>query len=258
MVPSVLGAMPREWRWGLDPLPMVIRWTAELQWLKMPPPECRRPQAHWQVSYMELALDFEAYAGRQLPPAPQSRFVGGEMPLQEKARVLRLITSLMGRSIGQDTILPAKMINHCKTLFPMGARLVMGLEGRPLFTRPLEVSRHLHRLRVYGEERWAQKQRARQAQKKARRNRAQGAKPQRNPAATTDRRRCPAKGGAKRSAMHYGTDFYAHSARWREAPPLSSGGHRASRCEPGATCHTLHTTARAHTATQAGDTQTTV
>ena len=38
---------------------------------------------------MELALDFEAYAGRQLPPAPQSRFVGGEMPLQEKARVLK-------------------------------------------------------------------------------------------------------------------------------------------------------------------------
>ena len=135
--PPVLGAVPREWRWGPDLLPMVIRWTTELQWLKMPPPERRRPQVHWQVSYMELALDFEAYAGRQLPPAPQSGFVGGEMPLQEKARVLKLITSLMGRSIGQDTILPAKMTNHCKTLIPMGAGLVMGLEGCPLFTRPL-------------------------------------------------------------------------------------------------------------------------
>ena len=209
MIPPVLGAMPREWQWGLDLLPMVIRWTTELQWLKMPPPERRRPQAHWQVSYMELALDFEAYAGPQLPPAPQSRFVGGEMPLREKARVLRLITSLMGRSIGQDTILPAKMINHCKTLISMGAGLVMGLEVRPLFTKPLEVSRHLHRLRTYGEERWAQEQRARQAQKKAGRNNAQGAKPQRNPTEATDRKRCPAKGGAKRSAMHYGTDFYA-------------------------------------------------
>ena len=144
----------------------------ELQWLKMPPAERRRPQAHWQVSYMELALDFEAYAGRHLPPAPQSRFVGGEMPLQEKARVLRLITSLMGRAVGQDTILPAKMTNHCKTLIPMGAGLVMGLEGRPLFTRPLEVSRHLQRLRTYGEERWAQRQRSKQAQKKAGRDRA--------------------------------------------------------------------------------------
>ena len=35
--------------------------------------------------------------------------------------MLRLITSLMGRSVGQDTILPAKMINHCETLIPMGA-----------------------------------------------------------------------------------------------------------------------------------------
>ena len=158
---------------------------------------------------MELALDFEAYAGRQLPPALQSRFVGGEMPLHEKARMLRLITSLMGRAVGQDTILPAKMTNHCKTLIPMGAGLVMGLEGRPLFTRPPEVSRHLQRLRTYGEERWAQRQRSKQAQKKARRDRAQGAKPQRNPATPADRRRCPAKGGATRSALHYGTDFYA-------------------------------------------------
>ena len=37
--PPVLGAMPREWRWGPDLLPMVIRWTTELQWLKMPPAE---------------------------------------------------------------------------------------------------------------------------------------------------------------------------------------------------------------------------
>ena len=85
----------------------------------------------------------------------------------------------------------------------------MGLEGRPLFTRPLEVSRHLQRLRAYGEERWAQRQRSKQAQKKAKRDRAQGAKPQRNPATPADRRRCPAKGAARRSTLHYGTDFYA-------------------------------------------------
>ena len=41
----------------------------------------------------------------------------------------------MGRAVGQDTILPAKMTNHCKTLVPLGAGLVMGLEGRPLFGR---------------------------------------------------------------------------------------------------------------------------
>ena len=150
--------------------------------------------------------------------------------------MLRLITSLMGRALGQDTILPAKMTNHCKTLIPMGAGLVMGLEGRPLFTRPLEVSRHLHRLRTYGEERWAQKQRSKQAQKKARRDRTHGAKPQRNPATPADRRRCPAKGGAKRSALHYGTDFYAkpivpHGRRhppfkwWTRGQRMGAGSH---------------------------------
>ena len=36
---------------------------------------------------------------------------------------------------------------------------------------------------------------------------------------------------------------------------LSSGGHGAREWEPGATYHTLHTTTRAHTATQARDTQ---
>ena len=55
----------------------------------------------------------------------------------------------MGRAVGQDTILPANMTNHYKALIPMGAGLVMGLEGRPFFTRPLEVSRHLQRLRAY-------------------------------------------------------------------------------------------------------------
>ena len=39
---------------------------------------------------MELALDFEAFAGRPLPPASQSKFVGGDMSLREKGRVLRL------------------------------------------------------------------------------------------------------------------------------------------------------------------------
>ena len=133
----------------------------------------------------------------------------------------------------------------------------MGLEGRPLFTRPLKVSRHLQRLRTYGEERWAQRQRSKQAQKKARRDRAQAAKPQRNPATPADRRRCPSKGGAKRSALHYGTDFYAKRTTpdGRRHPPLSSGGHGAREWEPGATYHTFHTTTRAHTATQAGDTQ---
>ena len=56
---------------------MVLRWHSELEWLKMPPAHARIPRAHWQVSFMELTLDFEAFAGRPLPPALQPKFIGG-------------------------------------------------------------------------------------------------------------------------------------------------------------------------------------
>ena len=125
--------------------------------------------AHWQVSFMELAMDFEVYAGRQLPPAPQSRFQGGDMSLQEKARVVRLFTTLLGRSVGKESILPAKLRNSCKSLITMGAGAVMVLEGRPLLTKPLDVWKPLRRLRKYGKERWAQCQRQRQAKHRAKR-----------------------------------------------------------------------------------------
>ena len=80
---------------------------------------------------MELAIDFEAYAGRQLPPAPQSRFQGGDMSLQEKARVMRLITTLLGRSVGKESILPAKLTNSCKSLIPMGQERLWAWRGAP-------------------------------------------------------------------------------------------------------------------------------
>ena len=39
---------------------------------------------HRQVSFIDIALDFESHASRPLPPTPQSRFVGTEMSLPEK------------------------------------------------------------------------------------------------------------------------------------------------------------------------------
>ena len=57
------------------------------------------------------------------------------------------------------------------------------------------------------------------------------------------------------AALRHGLLCETHSTGWQEAPPLSSGGHGAREWGPGATYHTLHTITRAHTATQAGDTQ---
>ena len=207
----MLGPLPREWRWGPDLLPMVLNWLSELQWLDLPPAEERQPRAHWQVSFMELAINFEAYAGRQLPPAPQSRFQGGDMSLQEMARVMRLITTLLGRSVGKESILPAKLTNNCRSLIPMGAG-ADGAGGAPPLhetTRPLEpvdVGKHLHRLRKYGEERWAQRQQLRQAKHRAKRGKKQARSAEQPRAPAGDRPRCPAKGGAK--AGYFAADFY--------------------------------------------------
>ena len=159
---------------------------------------------------MDLAIVFEAYAARRLPTAPQSQFQGGDMFLQEKARVMRLITTLLGRSVGKESILPAKLTNSCKSLIPLGIGAVMGLEGRPLLTKPLDVWKHLQRPRKYGEDRWAQRQRQRQAKHRAKRDKKQARSAAQPQPQAGKRPRCPAKGRAK--AGHFAADFYARPA----------------------------------------------
>ena len=118
---------------------------------------------------------------------------------REKARVLRLIITLMGRSVGQESILPATVTNHYRSLVTMGAGAVMGLGGCPTFTRLRGVWHHLLWLRTYGEERWAQWQKAPEAKHHARKRTMQDQ--QSNPDNGTE----PRRGQAGNAAM----DFYA-------------------------------------------------
>ena len=133
----------------------MVAWLQHPGWL---PADGTPPQGHGHVSFMELALDFETHAGRPLPPTPQSRFAGTELSLQEKGRVVRLAVTLMGKAAGRKSILPARIANHCRSLVPLGACPVVGVKGRPLFTRPMAVWHHLKRLQGYNAERWAQQQ----------------------------------------------------------------------------------------------------
>ena len=148
-----MGQLPRDWKWGPDFQPAVLRWLSELQWL---PGDDSLPEAHRQVSFLELALDFESYTGRPLPPTPQTRFKGGEMSLQEKGRVLRLAVSLLGKAAGRESILPVGFTNRCRSLVPLGAGTTVGVKGRPIFTRPAAVWHHLRRMQQYSGKRWAQ------------------------------------------------------------------------------------------------------
>ena len=57
----------------------LLSWLGELVW----------SDEVGTVTYLELAMDFEAHAGRALPSAPQARFKGLSVPLQERGRGLR-------------------------------------------------------------------------------------------------------------------------------------------------------------------------
>ena len=147
-----LGQLPRHWKWGPDFLPALVRWLSELQWL---PRDDSLPETHRQVSFLELALDFESHAGRPLPPTPQTGFVGGEMSLQEKGRVMRLAASLLGSAAGRESVLPAGFTNRCRSLVPLEAGTTAGVKGRPIFTRPAADWHHLRRLQQYSATPWA-------------------------------------------------------------------------------------------------------
>ena len=107
------------------------------------------------MSFFELALDFESYTGRPLPPTPQTRFNGGGMSQQEKGRVLRLAVSLLGKVAGKESILPAGFTNGCHSRVPLGTGTTAGVKGRPIFTRPAAMWHRLHRMQQYSAKRWA-------------------------------------------------------------------------------------------------------
>ena len=115
---SPIGPLPRDWKWGADFLPALLRWLTKLMWR---PLDEGPPQGHCQVSFMELALHFESHAGRPLPPTPQARFKGTELSVQEKGRVRRLAVTLLGRTLGKESILPAPITTRCRSLVPLGA-----------------------------------------------------------------------------------------------------------------------------------------
>ena len=72
------------------------------------------------MTFIELALDFEATAGRALPP-PQSSLQGVALSLHERARVLCVaFVALKRHSVGPPPFLGA-FVNRVPSLVPLGA-----------------------------------------------------------------------------------------------------------------------------------------
>ena len=164
-VHSPIGPLPRDWKWVAGFLPALLRWLTELMWL---PADEAPPQGHNWVSFMGLALDLSPmpYSHRHPRRISKACFKGTELSLQEKGRVLRPAVTLLGRTLGKESILPAPMTTTCRSLVPLGAGTVVGVKGRPPFTRPMVVWHHLRWMQQYGAERWALQKQARASQRK--------------------------------------------------------------------------------------------
>ena len=106
---------------------------------------------------MELALDFECFAGRILVASPQALYRATALPLPERARVLKLALTILQRHLVSRHVFQGGVLTKWAVLVPLGGPLVVGLSARPYFTRQTEMIHLLHHLRRYCEEHWARK-----------------------------------------------------------------------------------------------------
>ena len=106
------------------------------------------------MSFIELALDFEKHAARTRPAAPQAKFQGHTLPLQERARVLRLALCTLQRLVKSGSLHPTKVITRATSLVPLGGPLVAGLNHRPYFACRDAMHKHVQLLASYCESTW--------------------------------------------------------------------------------------------------------
>ena len=113
------------------------------------------------VTFIEPALDFEEFAKRTLPAAPQAKFRGHTLPLQERARVLKLAVCALQWLVKSGTLHPAKVITRSAALVPMGGRALAELNTRPYFAYRSAMISHMEQLARCCESTWTLRTRAR-------------------------------------------------------------------------------------------------
>ena len=125
----------------------LLCWLRELHWAPEP----------GTVTFLELALDFEEFAQRTLPHAPQAKFKGTTLSLQERGRVLRLAMANAQRLVTKGHLHPARVVTRCSSLVPLGGPALCGLNCRPYFTCRSAMNMHVQQLAAYCERTWATK-----------------------------------------------------------------------------------------------------
>ena len=135
----------KTWPWELPFLADLLSWT--------------QPGT---VTFIELALDFEETSQRTLPTAPQAKYRGTALPLQERAKVLRLALCTNQKLVTRGALHPAKVITRANSVVPLGGPQQSGLSRRPYFVSRRAMVGHIAKLSQYCEETWALRAHSRQ------------------------------------------------------------------------------------------------
>ena len=85
---------------------------------------------------------------------PQAKFQGCTLPLQERARVLRLALYTLQRLVKSGSLHPANVIARATSLVPLGGPPVAGLNRRPYFAWRDAMHRHVQLLASCCESTW--------------------------------------------------------------------------------------------------------
>ena len=124
---DIAPVCPSSWPWDTDFRDALTGWLRGLTW--------HDNKEEGTVTFLELALDFEAYAGRGIPPSPQAIFKGATLPLQERARVLRMALNELRPQVTRGHLHPGTVINRANSLVPLGGPTASGISRRPYFSR---------------------------------------------------------------------------------------------------------------------------
>ena len=125
----------------------LLQWASRLRWLP--------GQGH--VTYVELALDFEAHAARALPAPSDHRLRGVTLPLRTRGQVLKMALDALQPHLQAGDLLQGKEVWMTKSLLPLGGFRCAGRSARPLFAYPAAMLFQMRQLEAHCRELWTRR-----------------------------------------------------------------------------------------------------
>ena len=138
---------PPGWPWEASFAVALLQWAGQLRWLP--------GQGH--VTYVELALDFEAHAERALPAPSDHRLRGVTLPLRTRGQVLKMALDALQPHLQAGDLMQGKEVWMAKSLLPLGGFRCVGRSARPLFARPEAMLFQMRQLEAHCRALWARR-----------------------------------------------------------------------------------------------------